>query len=668
MAPRLCYRYTSGMPPTVHELRKAALDAVEARQALKAKQYAAEMRELAGLVTLYNGVGRDVVMEVAGTARMGQDAASGSLTRAVRQVELFPVALRLLEAGVMHVSTAHILLAVTKHASERVQLQVDLRVSNEVATLDAGNVREFVARTLVEVETALEAEESRERAARARANRGVWVKPVEDGMARIGAEVDGIAARKFELAFEEIVRAQKIVDDRNGVQRTQSQRRADVLAELPARYIALLTAQQRGQVDQLLAQARDDAAAALATEARAAAEAAAETAREAAAESATEAVVAPVVAEPSSAEPVVSDHAPTAVVPVPADSAQTTEELLCELLAVPVRQPVMLNVHSAATTLFGLDDRPCTVEGLGPWPGMEARMLLPDAALRRVLVDPETGIPIHVGKHLEPVVFYEPPGHGPPRPPDDGPPLGSPDPPPRPPGTSPEGSSPDATGPADDATDQAAQNQAAQNQAAREKAQAVVLRDRLARLLQDLALLPNPETQYVPSAPLRRLVQIRDQRCSGPGCSRKATACDLDHEVEYAEGGLTTDPNLGAKSRRCHLARHDGWDVVRDRRTGVTTWTSPLGRVYVRLPAWQPLSPVRAGAVLPLPRLEKRPEVPTDFPDGRTLRLSLSGPRPARETKDPDPRMTEPILPEPRSRPSRRDGGYSWDDGKPPPF
>jgi len=603
------------MPPTVKELRTAALDAVEARQALKAKQYAAEMRELAGLVTLYDGVGRDVVMEVAGTARMGQDAASGCLTRAMRQVELFPVALRLLEAGVMHVSTAHILLAVTKHASERVQLQVDLRVSNEVALLDAGNVREIVARTLVEVETAFEAEESRERAARARANRGVWVKPIEDGMARIGAEVDGIAARKFELAFEEIVRAQKVVDDRNGVKRTQSQRRADVLTDLPARYIALLTALQRGQVDQLLTKAREDAAAAVVTEAESPA----------------------------------------------GHSAQTTDELLCDLLAVPVRQPVMLNVHAAATTLLGLDDRPCTVEGLGPWPGVEARMLLPDAALRRVLVDPETGIPIHVGKHLDPVVFYEPADHGRGHPPpEDGPPLGSPEPPPHPPGTSPEGTPLDRSGDPSE--------HAAQKQAAREKAQAIVLRERVARLLEELVLLPDPETQYAPSAPLRRLVQIRDQRCSGPGCSRKATACDLDHEVAYSEGGLTTELNLGAKSRRCHLARHDGWDVVRDPRTGVTTWTSPLGRVYVRLPAWRPLPAVPVGALLPLPRLEKRPDVPTDFPDGRTLRLSLSEPTAAQEARAPEPNAPKRLGPEKRSPSLRGEGGSTWDDGQPPPF
>ncbi|HSL59493.1 MAG TPA: HNH endonuclease signature motif containing protein [Acidimicrobiales bacterium] len=42
----------------------------------------------------------------------------------------------------------------------------------------------------------------------------------------------------------------------------------------------------------------------------------------------------------------------------------------------------------------------------------------------------------------------------------------------------------------------------------------------------------------------RRAVEIRDRRCTAPGCDAPAEECDVDHVPGWAEGG-TTDPDHG---------------------------------------------------------------------------------------------------------------------------
>jgi uncharacterized protein DUF222/HNH endonuclease len=42
---------------------------------------------------------------------------------------------------------------------------------------------------------------------------------------------------------------------------------------------------------------------------------------------------------------------------------------------------------------------------------------------------------------------------------------------------------------------------------------------------------------------LRRTVEVRDRRCTYPGCSQPAERCDVDHVVPWAQGGLTTQDN-----------------------------------------------------------------------------------------------------------------------------
>jgi hypothetical protein len=52
-------------------------------------------------------------------------------------------------------------------------------------------------------------------------------------------------------------------------------------------------------------------------------------------------------------------------------------------------------------------------------------------------------------------------------------------------------------------------------------------------------------SHYRPSPLLRHLLQIRNQRCTAPGCRNAADRCDDDHTQPYDLGGQTCECNLG---------------------------------------------------------------------------------------------------------------------------
>ncbi len=453
--------------------QRAVLDAVEQDERDRARLYARTMRNRAEAARLWAHKPGQGVMELAGTARIGQTRASTQMHEALRLVECFPRALALLESGRMHQGTAELLLALTKNLSADLQAEVGARVADEIADLDAVDARKVVVTAMTE---AVDAEEAQAAHERARASRGVWVKPVEDGMARIGAEVDQVTARRFALDFEELVRAEKLADDADGRVRTSQQRRADVLAELPSRYLALLQAVQQGKAHELL------------------------------------------VDEPAS-----------------------EIDLAASLCRIPVRNPVTMYVHVPVTTVLDLDQRTGYVEGLGIVPAFQARLLRPVASLARLWVDHRSGVPLGVDPE--------------------------PDPPPRDPRTPEQ------------------------------------VRQRLLGMLRPTAIHDDAEPRHDPSRALRRLVEIRDQRCDGPGCATPARRCELDHGVAYAEEGPTGVWNLYGRSPRCHHAKHDGWTVVRH-PDGSSTWTSPTGRTYHRRGHWRrPVLPA-IPEVLPEPRAD----------------------------------------------------------------
>ena len=108
----------------------------------------------------------------------------------------------------------------------------------------------------------------------------------------------------------------------------------------------------------------------------------------------------------------------------------------------------------------------------------------------------------------------------------------------------------------------------------------------LAKRLRPVTLIDDAEPQHDPSAALVGFVKLRDQRCSGPGCTMPASRCHLDHEDDWPDGP-TAEWNLGDKSRRCHGAKHHGWTATRH-PDGHTAWVSPTGRSYTSHPPWQP--------------------------------------------------------------------------------
>jgi hypothetical protein len=91
-------------------------------------------------------------------------------------------------------------------------------------------------------------------------------------------------------------------------------------------------------------------------------------------------------------------------------------------------------------------------------------------------------------------------------------------------------------------------------------------------------------SSYQPSGRLRRLVQVRDQECTFPTCSRPARESDFEHAVPYDQGGRTDACNAGARSRRCHQVKQSpGWTVTQP-KPGWHTWTTPTGRAYTQEP------------------------------------------------------------------------------------
>jgi hypothetical protein len=423
--------------------QRMLLAALAADEAEDARLYARRMRRRADLARLWpdtpQGPEEFGVIELAGTARIGQARASSQLVDAVRLVETFPRALALLKAGLMFRETAVLLLQLTTACTEAVQAAVEARVLDRIARANTADVRRVVQEAIVEVEAELDPALTLERLAAARRGRRVWTRRGADGMGQVGAELDLVVLKRWALDLTELVRAQKVADKRAGVVRSQSQREADLFAELPGRHLALLRAVQQGRVAELLAAAgRHDASS------RASGDPGAST---------------------------VPDCAPD-------------DDLAVQLLGVPVRNPMVLNIHIPMTTLLDRNQRAGQVEGLGPITAEHARLLVPYAGLRRVFVEPDSGTPFGLDPDLHP-------------------PLLDP------------GEPPDV-----DTTTGTAQR----------------VRHRLLSMLSPTTTVDAAETGHDPSAALRRYLQLRDQRCGGIGCSVPSGRAHLDHEVRYPEG------------------------------------------------------------------------------------------------------------------------------------
>jgi hypothetical protein len=114
------------------------------------------------------------------------------------------------------------------------------------------------------------------------------------------------------------------------------------------------------------------------------------------------------------------------------------------------------------------------------------------------------------------------------------------------------------------------------------------LRVRLTRIARGGCGHARAEPGYRPSRKLRHLVQVRNARCTAPGCGRPAARCDLDHTVPWDQGGLTCECDLAPLCRHHHRCKQaEGWRLEQP-EPGVLIWRTPAGRTYATGPTHYP--------------------------------------------------------------------------------
>jgi hypothetical protein len=166
-------------------------------------------------------------------------------------------------------------------------------------------------------------------------------------------------------------------------------------------------------------------------------------------------------------------------------------------------------------------------------------------------------------------------------------------------------------------------------------------RDLLRRIL-----AAHPDARFA-RGPLADHVRARDRNCVGPGCTRPARRCDLDHTRDHSRGGRTVEANIGPGCKRHHPDKDRGWSLSQP-EPGLFVWRSPLGRTYRTRG-----EPIRPDLPDPDPAPEVREESAAQV-DRRLRRWErrILEPPPAAETPRPPP--------PPASGPSP--------DEEPPPF
>ena len=85
-------------------------------------------------------------------------------------------------------------------------------------------------------------------------------------------------------------------------------------------------------------------------------------------------------------------------------------------------------------------------------------------------------------------------------------------------------------------------------------------------------------TGYATTPTMRSAVTGRDGCCRYPGCSMPATTCQMDHVVEYDEGGLTSPVNLIALCQHHHNIKTDRRArPIFEPASGTVVWLFPDG-------------------------------------------------------------------------------------------
>jgi hypothetical protein len=93
---------------------------------------------------------------------------------------------------------------------------------------------------------------------------------------------------------------------------------------------------------------------------------------------------------------------------------------------------------------------------------------------------------------------------------------------------------------------------------------------------------------YRPPPSLWHLIQIRNPRCTAPGCRMPAARCDDDHTLAFDQGGRTCECNLGPLCRHHHRVKQSqGWRLEQP-EPGIYAWVTPAGWTYITGPESYP--------------------------------------------------------------------------------
>ncbi|GAB2758049.1 hypothetical protein GCM10027090_30380 [Sinomonas soli] len=82
---------------------------------------------------------------------------------------------------------------------------------------------------------------------------------------------------------------------------------------------------------------------------------------------------------------------------------------------------------------------------------------------------------------------------------------------------------------------------------------------------------------YRPPDSLRRFIRYRDGSCRVPGCMRAAHRAEIDHTVEWQDGGSTDADNLALLCPKHHALKSLALFTLQRRASGDLVWTTLLG-------------------------------------------------------------------------------------------
>ena len=92
------------------------------------------------------------------------------------------------------------------------------------------------------------------------------------------------------------------------------------------------------------------------------------------------------------------------------------------------------------------------------------------------------------------------------------------------------------------------------------------------------------KTREWPRAARRAIMFRHGNRCCAPGCNRRIV--QIHHTFHWTDGGITAvDVGVPLCGGHHRLVHDFGWTVRYDPTTGVTTFTSPKGKVLKTQPA-----------------------------------------------------------------------------------